>query len=138
AWLARARGGGSPLHPRPAGGADALRRHRERMTAGGPRIAGWLPGLLLAAGLVTPCGAQAPVIPGETPASVTLNLLPDHWVMDAVRRAEGMGLLEQSVPFRAALSLDHAAEILEEAAATASQRDSATARLARGWLSRFR
>ncbi|HEX7024850.1 MAG TPA: capsule assembly Wzi family protein, partial [Gemmatimonadales bacterium] len=108
------------------------------MTAGGPRIAGWLPGLLLAAGLVTPCGAQAPVIPGETPASVTPNLLPDHWVMDAVRRAEGMGLLKQAVPFRAALSLELAAELLQEAATTASRRDSVTARLARGWMDRFR
>lgn len=109
------------------------------MTAGGRRVGGWLLGVVLAAVVSAPCGAQAPgVTNGETPRSVTPNVLPDHWVMDAVRRAEGMGLLEQSVPFRAALSLDHAAEILEEAAATASQRDSATARLARGWLSRFR
>lgn len=80
-------------------------------------------------------GAQQ-VVPGGRGPVVTTDLSPDHWAIDAVLRAEALGLLNAPLPFRAALSVDHVARALDEAVASARGQD-ALVPLTEGWRDRF-
>lgn len=78
------------------------------------------------------------LIPGRPGAEGTApDVAPDHWVMDAVRRAEALGLLDEPLPFRRAISLDVVGALLEEAAEAARGRGARAEALTEGWRLRF-
>ena len=105
----------------------------------GPRsTAGPLLGALLALLAARPTVLPAQeVIPGGHPLPVTTEVAPDHWVMDALRRAQALGLLERPLPFRGAVAVDEAIDLLEGARAVAGSRGAGVERLVGGWHERF-
>lgn len=93
--------------------------------------------VLSAATIMAPGSAGAQdVVPGGRRPVVTNDLSPDHWAIDAVLRAEALGLLSTPLPFRAALSVDHVARKLDEAVDSA-RGDDALVPLTQGWRDRF-
>lgn len=65
-------------------------------------------------------------------------LPPEHWAVDAARRADALGLAGTFLPAQDAVSRGVVLAALEHAAAHAPARSPRLGRLARGWLSRFR
>lgn len=101
--------------------------------------AGLVLGVLLALAPARPTlGQGQDVVPGGERRMTTPDLAPDHWVMDALRRAEGLGLLERPLPFRKAIAVDHAGEALEHAAEAARVRNDRVTALTSHWVERFR
>lgn len=93
-------------------------------------------GLALLAGSASNAAGQQ-VIPGGTGPITAPDAAAEHWSMDAVRRAEALGLLRDPLPFRRALSLDVVAALLEQAAVAARGRGEGLERMAEGWRQRF-
>ena len=105
---------------------------------GGVWRAGTVLGVCLALASSRPVRVAAQeVIPGGERELVTPDLEPQHWVMDAARRAEGLGLLSRPLPFRRGIPVAMAAEVLEEAAAAARGRGAGLEALTEGWRERF-
>jgi hypothetical protein len=72
---------------------------------------------------------------GDAPASPLLP--PDHWAVRAASRAEALGLADNYLPAQRAVPRAVVLAVLEHAEVTAADRP-ALARLASGWLARFR
>lgn len=98
------------------------------------RLAGTL--LLLVLGGPSWLAAQE-VIPGGHPMPVTTEVAPGHWVMDALRRAQALGLLERPLPFRGTIAVDEAADLLDGARKAAESQGVGVQRLAAGWYERL-
>jgi hypothetical protein len=95
-------------------------------------------GVLLALASARPARVAAQeVIPGGERALVTPELDPEHWAMEAARRAESLGLLSRPLPFRRAIPVATAGEVFEEAAAAARGRGAGLEALTEGWRERF-
>lgn len=77
------------------------------------------------------------VIPGGRGSPVTTEVAPDHWVMDALRRAQALGLLERPLPFRGSVAVDEALDLLDGARVRASERGAGVERLVGGWHERL-
>jgi Capsule assembly protein Wzi len=72
---------------------------------------------------------------GDAPASAALPA--DHWAVRAAARAEALGLADNYLPAQGAVPRAVVLRVLEHASAEAAGRP-AFARLAAGWLARFR
>lgn len=100
--------------------------------------AGLVLGLLMALAPARPLDVAAQeVVPGARRPRVTADLPPGHWAMDALRRAEGLGLLSRPLPLHGTLSLEHVREGLEEARQGGAARGGGVAALSAGWYARF-
>jgi len=85
---------------------------------------------------VSTLSAQLPVT-GPAPRQVAPELDHTHWAVAAVRRAEGLGLIETMLPAQARLPRDLVARSLERAVVHAAERSPAYLPLVRSWVTRF-
>lgn len=129
--------------------AEPARRKVVRETR---RLAGG--GVLLLALCVCGGGAlAAQAVPPDTAARVDVRSLdahaphagsaspllpPEHWAVRAAERADALGLAGDFFPAQDAVPRGVVLDALEQAAARARERSPGLARLARGWLDRFR
>ncbi len=79
---------------------------------------------------------EAPARRGHAYTATALD--PGHWAIDALRRADALGLLDNHLPAQRSVPLEVVERALRSAAIAAEERHPAVATLAAGWHARLR